>query len=222
MPPSATPLTTWPRRRDSCSSRCCRAIPPARLLHIIDQLARSPPPDSRDGVWVSADGARALVVAQTRPADPTPMRKHGHRCHPRRVRGALPRCRAVAAPRTCNCSLSGPGVFAVGGARQDRTRRRAAVDRQRHPGRDAVAAVYRSLPALGLGLAAGRERRVDRHRRGSVGIWRRTWHHLGIRHHLIGESVDYSIYFFVQSRRRRAAPGASWQQPGGPRSALGC
>src|SRR5580698_8877788 len=39
--------------------------PTGELLNIIDQLARSPAPESRDGVWVSSDGARALAVAQT-------------------------------------------------------------------------------------------------------------------------------------------------------------
>ena len=39
--------------------------PTGEMMHIIDQLERTPAPASRDGVWVSADGARALAVAQT-------------------------------------------------------------------------------------------------------------------------------------------------------------
>jgi len=39
--------------------------PTGELLHIIDQLSPTAGPETRDGVWVSPAGTRALGVAQT-------------------------------------------------------------------------------------------------------------------------------------------------------------
>src|ERR1700733_8044425 len=39
--------------------------PTGEMLHIIEQLERTPSPATGEGVWVSPDGARALMVAQT-------------------------------------------------------------------------------------------------------------------------------------------------------------
>ena len=39
--------------------------PTGEMLQIIDQMARTARPTTRDGVWVSADGGRTLLVAQT-------------------------------------------------------------------------------------------------------------------------------------------------------------
>src|ERR1700681_2475316 len=39
--------------------------PTGEMLHIIDQLERTPSPSTSDGVWVSPDGQRALAVPQT-------------------------------------------------------------------------------------------------------------------------------------------------------------
>ena len=39
--------------------------PTGEMLHIIDELARTQGPRTQNGVWVSADGARTLLVAQT-------------------------------------------------------------------------------------------------------------------------------------------------------------
>ncbi|MGB6309611.1 MAG: hypothetical protein WBF89_17630, partial [Steroidobacteraceae bacterium] len=39
--------------------------PTGEMLHILDQLERTPAPATSGGVWVSPGGARALLVAQT-------------------------------------------------------------------------------------------------------------------------------------------------------------
>src|ERR1700682_467364 len=39
--------------------------PTGEMLHIIDQLQRTPLPATSEGAWASPDGARALMVAQT-------------------------------------------------------------------------------------------------------------------------------------------------------------
>src|SRR4030081_3257817 len=41
--------------------------PTGEMLHIIDQLQRTPAPPTSGGVWVSPDGALALILAQTAP-----------------------------------------------------------------------------------------------------------------------------------------------------------
>ena len=49
----------------ACSSRCCRTIPPARCCTSSINWHARPHRPAGDGVWVSADGARTLLVAQT-------------------------------------------------------------------------------------------------------------------------------------------------------------
>src|SRR6202034_3993748 len=39
--------------------------PTGEMLHVIEQLERSPSPATSEGVWASPDGTRALMVAQT-------------------------------------------------------------------------------------------------------------------------------------------------------------
>src|SRR5258708_23776302 len=47
--------------------------PTGEMLRIIDQLSRTRSPRTQHGVWVSADGARTLLVAQT----PAPLSDTG-------------------------------------------------------------------------------------------------------------------------------------------------
>ena len=107
--------------------------------------------------------------------------------------------------------MSGPGVFAVAS--------RAGI--QRAVVRLSIASsalivvilltVYRSLPALLLGLlpvATGALAGIAAVALGFGAVHGIT---LGFGVTLIGESVDYSIYFFIQSaarRGRRSAPGS--------------
>ncbi len=83
--------------------------------------------------------------------------------------------------------------------------------------------VYRSLSALGLGLlpvATGALVGVAAVALGFGAVHGIT---LGFGITLIGESVDYSIYFFIQSRQARAdgAAGGSWRQRWWPTIRLG-
>ena len=197
--------------------------PTGELLNIIDQLARSPTPQSRDGVWVSSDGNRALAVAQTT-ANGSDSDAQSRAIDA--IRAAFAAAAAGLPPSAANkpqLRLSGPGVFAVAA--------RAKI--QRAAVRLSIASsilvvtlllvVYRSLSALGLGLlpvASGALVGVAAVALGFGAVHGIT---LGFGITLIGESVDYSIYFFLQSRRARAAgaAGGSWQQRWWPTIRLG-
>jgi predicted exporter len=196
--------------------------PTGELLNIIDQLERSPAPESRDGVWVSGDGARALAVAQTA-ASGSDSDAQGRAIDAIRTAFAAA---AAESPRTpannVQLRVSGPGVFAVAA--------RAKIERAAV--RLSIASsilvvtllllVYRSLPALGLGLlpvATGALVGIAAVALGFGAVHGIT---LGFGITLIGESVDYSIYFFVQSRQvPGSAAAGSWQQVWWPTIRLG-
>ena len=83
--------------------------------------------------------------------------------------------------------------------------------------------VYRSLPALGLGLLPVTTGALVGVAAVALGFGAVHGITLGFGITLIGESVDYSIYFFVQSQRPppHQAAGLSWQQAWWPTIRLG-
>jgi predicted exporter len=196
--------------------------PTGELLNVMDQLASSPAPQSRDGVWVSGDASRALAVAQTAASgsDSDAQSKAIDA-----IRAAFTAA-AADAPQGAGhmqLRLSGPAVFAVAA--------RAKIERAAV--RLSIASsilvvtllllVYRSLPALGLGLlpvATGALVGVAAVALGFGAVHGIT---LGFGITLIGESVDYSIYFFIQSRNSAGGGGAAgaWQQRWWPTIRLG-
>ena len=115
--------------------------------------------------------------------------------------------------------MSGPGVFAV--AARDKIKR--AATRLSIASSllviGVLATVYRSAAAVLLGLlpvASGALCGIAAVALGFGAVHGIT---LGFGVTLIGESVDYSIYFFIQSRRRGAV--RSWQQQFWPTVRLG-
>jgi predicted exporter len=196
--------------------------PTGELLNIIDQLARSPQPESRDGVWVSGDGSRALAVAQTAASGSDSDAQSRAIDAIRTAFAAAAAESAQAGAKSVQLRLSGPGVFAVAA--------RAKIERAAV--RLSIASsilvvtllllVYRSLPALGLGLlpvATGALVGIAAVALGFGAVHGIT---LGFGITLIGESVDYSIYFFVQSRQAHSGADArSWQQLWWPTIRLG-
>jgi predicted exporter len=82
--------------------------------------------------------------------------------------------------------------------------------------------VYRSLPALGLGLLPVTTGALVGVASVALGFGAVHGITLGFGITLIGESVDYSIYFFIQSRRvQNGVAGRSWQQLWWPTVRLG-
>jgi predicted exporter len=185
--------------------------PTGELLNILDQLNRSAAPASRDGVWVSADGTRTLAVAQTA-ANGSDSDAQGRAIDAIRAAFTAAVGQSQSGPAgKLQLRLSGPGVFAVAARAKIE---RAAVRLSIVSSILVVAlllAVYRSLPALGLGLlpvASGALIGVAAVALGFGVVHGIT---LGFGITLIGESVDYSIYFFIQSRQAPSdAAGRSW------------
>src|SRR4029077_12697653 len=107
--------------------------------------------------------------------------------------------------------VSGPGVFAVAARGKIE---RAAVRLSLASAILVVTllfAVYRSVPALALGLMPVASGAVIGIAAVALGFGAVHGITLGFGTTLIGESVDYSIYFFVQSRRlaQDPAPGSN-------------
>ena len=125
--------------------------PTGEMLHIIDQLERIPSPATRDGVWISPDGTRTLMVAQTQArGSDTDAQERAIDAIRAAFAAAIP---GSSAPETTavRLKLSGPGVFAVAARAKIQ---RAAVRLSLVSGILVVTllfAVYRSLPALLLG-----------------------------------------------------------------------
>jgi len=195
--------------------------PTGELLNIVDQLQRAPGPVTRDGVWVSADGSRALAVAQTAASG------SDSDAQARAVDAIRAAFAAAAHARdeqngAVRLKLSGPGVFAV----QARVKiERAAVRLSIVSGILVVALlliVYRSATALGLGLLPVATGAVVGIAAVALGFGAVHGITLGFGITLIGESVDYSIYFFIQSQRRADdATSLEWRERWWPTIRLG-
>ncbi len=197
--------------------------PTGEMLHIIEQLQRTPSPATRDGVWVSPGGQRALMVVQTAAGGSDTDAQADAIEAIRAAFSAAVRESSDNGAKELQLKLSGPGVFAV----EARAKIERAAVRLSIASSVLVVtllfAVYRSLPALALGLmpvASGALIGIAAVALGFGAVHGIT---LGFGITLIGESVDYSIYFFVQSRRRRPeqVPNLSWQQAWWPTIRLG-
>jgi predicted exporter len=187
--------------------------PTGEMLHIIDELARTQGPRTQNGVWVSADGARTLLVAQTAaPGSDTDAQERDLDAISAAFLASV--TAAGSAASAVRLRMSGPGVFAVAA----RTKIKRAAMRLSVVSSllviGVLLSVYRSIAALILGLlpvATGALFGIAAVALGFGAVHGIT---LGFGITLIGESVDYSIYFFIQSLRKDALGSAagSWQR----------
>lgn len=179
--------------------------PTGEMVQVIDQVGAGEAPRTQQGVWSSQDGKRALLVAQTQAAGSD---TDAQQAAIEAIRAAYTAAQAqLPAGAQMALQMSGPGVFSVAA--------RATIEREvlRLSLLSTVAivalllAVYRSVPALVLGLvpvASGALAGVAAVALGFGVIHGIT---LGFGITLIGESVDYSIYLFIQARRSWATIG---------------
>jgi predicted exporter len=174
--------------------------PTGEMLGIIDSLDASHAPHTSDGVWSSRDGARALLMVQTRGAGSDTDAQEAA-CQALRHSFAAAVAASPSARRAAlRLSMSGPPVFAV--AARDTIKTEVV----RLSGISAaliaalLLAVYRSLPALGFTLvpvASGALAGIAAVALGFPAVHGIT---LGFGVTLIGEAVDYSIYLLIQNR----------------------
>ena len=180
--------------------------PTGEAQQILDQLDTSSHPRSFGGVWVSQDGSRAILMARTAASGAdtdaqiraiTVIRSSFSQLNSR-----LP----TATSATLN--LSGPGVFAAEARRtiQHEVGRLSALSTLLIG--TLLLLVYRSVTVLMLGFlpvvfgALAGLAAVAVSFNVVYGIT------LGFGITLIGEAVDYSIYFFVHTERSGAGSGA--------------
>ena len=209
------------------------ADPTGEMLTLLDQLSRNQPPRTRDGVWVSKDGRRALLLVRTRAAgSDTDGQQHAVEAIRAAFRAALAQTHAprggqqTANGQTAAAELvmSGPGVFAV----QARQNIKSEVTRLSIISSVLIIAllllVYRSVPALLLGLVPVVSGAVAGIAAVALGFGVVQGVTLGFGVTLIGEGVDYSIYLFIQSQIAADADGASptdWRRSVWPTIRLG-
>src|SRR5258708_29833712 len=205
--------------------------PTGEMLRIIDQVSRSGSPRTQHGVWISADGVRTLLVAQTAaPGSDTDAQERDLEALRSAFNASVAEVSSAAVPpaeaqasaaksSAVHLKMSGPGVFAVAARAKIK---RAAMRLSMVSGILVVAvllAVYRSPLALGLGLlpvATGAVAGVAAVALGFGAVHGIT---LGFGITLIGESVDYSIFFFIQSLQRPS--GDAWRRRLWPTVRLG-
>ena len=172
--------------------------PTGELLAILESLGAGATPHSNAGVWSSPDGARALLLVQTRAAGSDTDAQQAA-CEA--IRQAFVAGVATLPPplRTGpRLLMTGPPVFAVAA--------RAIVKGEvlRLSAISAVLitvlllAVYRSLPALVLTLVPVASGALAGIAAVSLGFGAVHGITLGFGVTLIGEAVDYSIYLFIQ------------------------
>ena len=192
--------------------------PTGEMVTLLDQLSRNRPPRTQDGVWVSKDGARALLLVRTRAAgSDTDGQQHAVEAIQAAFKAALAdqHPALAGAPAPAQLVMSGPGVFGV----QARATIKSQVMRLSIISSALIIAllllVYRSLPALLLGLVPVASGALAGIAAVALGFGVVQGVTLGFGVTLIGEGVDYSIYLFVQSR------AADWRRSVWPTIRLG-
>lgn len=182
--------------------------PTAETVRMAEAMLPSAAPRVEDGVWVSRTQPRAVLVATTR-ADGADL--DGQAAAQGRVHTLFQEVQAQVAPGL-TLELSGPGVFAV----ESRVQVQAEVERLAGAGTLAMVVLllvsFGSLKALGMALlpvAAGVLAGINAV---SLGYGQVHGITLGFGTTLIGEAVDYAIYYLVQARRGGFAGwlGESW------------
>jgi predicted exporter len=195
--------------------------PTGELLGLLAGLDAGAQPNSRAGVWASRDGERALLLAQTAALGSD---TDGQAAAIAAIREAFAAARAAAGVSGVNgladasLQIAGPGVFAV----HARTTIKAEVARLSMISTLGIVAVlffaYRSLTLISLGLLPVVSGALAGIVAVSLAFGTVFGITVGFGSALIGEAVDYSIYYFVQSERGDAA---AWRSRFWPTIRLG-
>jgi len=169
--------------------------PSGELLRVVELFESQAKPHLHDGVWFAPDGARALLVVQTRAAGyDIDAQEHAVAV----IRSAFSKASAANGTAEQKLLLTGPGVFSVS------TRARIKDDAWRFSviATALVAALllalYRSPRVLLLGLLPVASGALAGVAAVSLGFGAVHGITLGFGATLIGEGVDYAIYLFTQ------------------------
>jgi len=175
--------------------------PTGETLQLIDALSGQETASTDEGVWMSRDGQRALLMVNTRAAGSD---TDAQEAAVGLLQGEFAAARdslvgRYPALKESRLQLSGPGVFGV----EARARIRDEATRFSLLGTLIIVclllAVYRSWRALLLGLVPVASGALAGVAAVSLGFGVVHGITLGFGITLIGEAVDYSIYLFIQS-----------------------
>ncbi|WP_334004015.1 MMPL family transporter [Burkholderia cepacia] len=179
--------------------------PTGEVAALVDQLDGAAQPASRDGVWASRDGTRAVLVVQTAAAGSDTDAQARAIDAVRRAFAAAKQTAKQASKQAmpnaavATLAMTGPGVFSV----DTRDTIRHDVERLSTASVVLIVALlltlYRSPRMLALGLLPVLTGVVAGIAAVSVAFGTVHGLTLGFGTTLIGEAVDYSIYLFVQS-----------------------
>lgn len=175
--------------------------PTGEMMQLLGELDSGKRPPLVDGAWASRDGARALMLLQTRAAGSDTDAQQRAMAAIRQAFDAAPQASPAA-----RLVMSGPGVFSV----TSRETIQSQVSRLSLISVILIATllllVYRSLTALALGFLPVLSGVLAGIAAVSLGFGTVHGITLGFGTALIGEAVDYSIYLFVQSEQASADP----------------
>lgn len=175
--------------------------PTGEMVQLLEQLSSGTQPKLVQGAWASRDGARALLLMQTRAAGSDTDAQQSAMTAIRQAFEAAPEAHADA-----RLVMSGPGVFSV----TSRETIKSQVSLLSLISIGLIAAllllVYRSITALALGFLPVISGALAGVAAVSLGFGSVHGITLGFGTALIGEAVDYSIYLFVQSEQGEADP----------------
>ena len=175
--------------------------PTGEMLQLIERLQGQSGPEKRDGIWISADGRRALLVAQTRAAG---FDIDAQEQALAQIRAAFQETLTQLHAQGVRMIVTGPGVFAV----ESRAGIKRDAARFSLLGTLLVSAillfVYRSLRVLALTLVPVASGALAGIAAVSLAFGSVHGVTLGFGATLIGEAVDYAIYLFTNT-----APGST-------------
>ena len=175
--------------------------PTGEMLQLIDRFQGQGGPDKRDGIWFSAEGTRALLVAQTRAAG---FDIDAQEQALAQIRAAFDAAVPEQHAEGARLLVTGPGVFAV----ESRAGIKRDAMRFSLLGTLLVSAillfVYRSLRVLALTLVPVASGALAGIAAVSLAFGSVHGVTLGFGATLIGEAVDYAIYLFTNT-----APGST-------------
>ncbi len=178
--------------------------PTGEMLRLLDRLDSGSRPRMIDGAWASRDGARALMLMQTRASGSDIDAQQRAMAAIRQAFDAV-----SGASASAKLVMTGPGVFSV----TSRDAIKSQVTRLSMISVALIATllllVYRSFTALALGFLPVVSGALAGIAAVSLGFGVVHGITLGFGTALLGEAVDYSIYLFVQSEQG-GSDGRNW------------
>ncbi|WP_395700056.1 MMPL family transporter [Aquabacterium sp.] len=182
--------------------------PTGETRRIVEAMLPPEAPRSEQGVWVSRTAPRAVLLAQARVAGGD---LDGQAALLASVHAAFDQVRRQPGLGALQLQISGPPVFAVDSRAQiEREVKQLAIVGTVLMGAVLLAA-FASLPALGVAFVPVASGVVGGIVAVSLGFGTVHGITLGFGSTLIGEAVDYAIYYLIQARGA-ARPGTGWRQ----------